>query len=136
VKVSIKLIGASGQISLGKEFAGRQVLVAEAAPGVWMIHTATVIPDNERWLYAPELAGELSRALEWASTNPPHPTDFIAVKRRLRHYKKSSGEQTAKGRAVTERSLADAIHHRFLAIGGAEIRVPLRDAMRTPKPAK
>ena len=46
--LSIKVIGANGQISLGKQFAGRQVLVEEQEPGVWLVRTATVIPDNER----------------------------------------------------------------------------------------
>ena len=46
---SVKVIGANGQISLGKQYAGRQVLVEEQEPGVWLVRTATVIPDNERW---------------------------------------------------------------------------------------
>ena len=48
VQSSVKIIGANGQISLGKQFAGRQVLVEEREPGVWLVRTATVIPDNER----------------------------------------------------------------------------------------
>jgi hypothetical protein len=32
MKVSVKVVGASGQISLGKEYAGRQVLVEERSP--------------------------------------------------------------------------------------------------------
>ena len=45
----VKSIGASGQISLGKEFAGRQVLVESPAKGVWIIRTATIIPDHDKW---------------------------------------------------------------------------------------
>ena len=67
---SVKVIGANGQISLGKQFAGRQVLVEEQAPGVWLVRTATVIPDNERWLHEPQAAADIKRALEWASSNP------------------------------------------------------------------
>jgi len=48
-QVSVKVVGANGQISLGKQFAGRQVLVEEQASGVWLICTATVVLDNERW---------------------------------------------------------------------------------------
>jgi hypothetical protein len=47
---ALKLVGSNGQISLGKQYAGRHVLVEEREPGVWVIRTATVIPDNERWL--------------------------------------------------------------------------------------
>ena len=46
----VKSIGASGQISLGKEFAGRQVLVESPAKGVWIIRTATITPDHEPWM--------------------------------------------------------------------------------------
>ncbi|NDE54000.1 MAG: hypothetical protein EB069_05315 [Actinobacteria bacterium] len=66
---TVKVIGANGQISLGKQFAGRQVLVEEREPGVWMIRTATVIPDNERWLHAPGAAADLRDALSWAAAN-------------------------------------------------------------------
>jgi hypothetical protein len=34
---SIKIIGSNGQISLGRQYAGRRVLVEEQEPGVWLI---------------------------------------------------------------------------------------------------
>ncbi|MDO4681647.1 MAG: hypothetical protein Q4B17_02520 [Lautropia sp.] len=64
---TIKTVGANGQISLGKQYAGRQVLVEEQEPGVWLVRTASVIPDNERWLHAPEAAANLREALAWAN---------------------------------------------------------------------
>lgn len=76
---SFKVIGANGQISLGKQFAGRQVLVEEQEPGVWLVRTATVIPDNELWLHEPQAAADLARALDWAKANPPRDTDVDAV---------------------------------------------------------
>lgn len=66
---SVKVVGANGQISLGKQFAGRQVLVEEHEPGVWMVRTATVVPDNERWLHEPQAAADLRTALDWAAAN-------------------------------------------------------------------
>ena len=67
---TVKVIGANGQISLGKQFAGRQVLVEEKEAGVWLIRTATVIPDNERWLHEVKAASDLARALEWSKQHP------------------------------------------------------------------
>jgi hypothetical protein len=67
---TVKVVGANGQISLGKQFAGRQVLVEEQETGVWLIRTATVIPDNERWLHGADAASDLARALTWAKQNP------------------------------------------------------------------
>jgi hypothetical protein len=80
---SVKIIGANGQISLGKQFAGRQVLVEEHEPGVWLIRTATVIPDNERWLQRPDAAADLKNALAWAQANAPAESDVdqLAKKR-------------------------------------------------------
>ena len=71
VPTSVKIVGTNGQISLGKQFAGRQVLIEEQAAGVWLIRTATVVPDNERWLHEPAAAADLSRALSWAGANSP-----------------------------------------------------------------
>ena len=71
IQPSVKTIGANGQISLGKQFAGRQVLVEEQEPGVWLVRTAVVIPDNERWLQQPQVAADLQNALTWAQANPP-----------------------------------------------------------------
>jgi hypothetical protein len=78
-RVSVKVIGANGQISLGKQFAGRQVLVEEHEPGVWLVRTATVIPDNERWLHAPRGRSDLERALRVAERTTPVSSDPEAV---------------------------------------------------------
>ena len=51
---AVKQVGASGQISLGKEFAGRTVVIDSSEPGVWVIKTAQTIPDSELWLHQPE----------------------------------------------------------------------------------
>lgn len=80
---SVKVVGANGQISLGKQFAGRQVLVEEREPGVWMVRTATVIPDNERWLHEPQAAADLRSALTWAASNPATDSNTDEFMKRL-----------------------------------------------------
>jgi hypothetical protein len=77
-KTSVKVIGTSGQISLGKEFAGRQVLLEEREPGVWLVRLAVVIPDNEMWLHQPQAAGDLQRAMDWAANQPAQASDLDA----------------------------------------------------------
>jgi hypothetical protein len=91
-KVSVKVIGSNGQISLGKQFAGRQVLVEEREPGVWLVRTASVVPDNERWLHEPQARVELERALDLAERTPPQESDPVAVAR-LGHGGKSKQKQ-------------------------------------------
>lgn len=83
----VKTIGSSGQISLGKQYAGRTVTVEETERGVWIIKTAQVIPDNERWLHTPEAKASLDRALEWASQHEPAESDLAKLARRARRGK-------------------------------------------------
>jgi hypothetical protein len=71
ITTSVKIIGANGQISLGKQYAGRQVLIEEQEPGVWLVRTATVVPDNERWLHEPQSAADLKAALDWSRAHAP-----------------------------------------------------------------
>jgi hypothetical protein len=78
-KTSVKVVGSNGQISLGKEFAGRQVLVEEREPGVWLVRTAMVVPENELWLHQPKAREDLQRALDWAQRHPPKESDPDAI---------------------------------------------------------
>lgn len=84
---SVKVVGANGQISLGKQFAGRQVLIEEQESGVWLIRTATVVPDNERWLHEPAAAADLHNAMTWATQNPPSDATLDSTLIRLVHGK-------------------------------------------------
>jgi hypothetical protein len=84
---SVKVVGANGQISLGKQFAGRQVLVEEQEAGVWLIRTATVVPDNERWLHEAAAAVDLNKAMTWATQNPPSDAALDDTLLRLSHGK-------------------------------------------------
>jgi hypothetical protein len=81
---SVKVIGANGQISLGKQFAGRQVLVEESEPGVWMVRTATVVPDNERWVHEAKASADLGAALDWAASHPASGENTDEIMKRLK----------------------------------------------------
>jgi hypothetical protein len=80
---TIKVIGKSGQIALGKEYAGRSVLVDQLEPGVWIIKVGEFIPDSERWLYDAHVQKEVEEAIAWAERNPPRVTDLEALAARL-----------------------------------------------------
>lgn len=85
--MDIKMIGASGQISLGKEYAGRTVTVEEVERGVWVIKTARVIPDSEMWLHTPAAIASLERALAWSEEGKRAESDLKALGRKLRKQK-------------------------------------------------
>jgi hypothetical protein len=60
-------------------------MVEEREPGVWVIKLGEFIPDNERWLHAPEVSRDLDEALAWASKNPRQETDLNELEERLLH---------------------------------------------------
>ena len=81
---TIKTVGSSGQISLGKKFAGQTVMMEEIDTGVWIIKLGRFIPDNERWLHRPDVQGELNEAIAWAEKNPPEDTNFEELEARVK----------------------------------------------------
>ena len=80
----VKTIGSSGQISLGKGYAGRTVLVEQIEDGVWLVKSAKVIPDSESWLHEPAVRARLDRAIAWAETHPPAGSDLEQLAKRIR----------------------------------------------------
>ena len=86
--MEIKTIGNSGQISLGKEYAGRTVIVEQVEPGVWSIRTAQVIPDNERWLHTPEARSDLDKALEISTRTERSESDLNSLARKIKRIRK------------------------------------------------
>ncbi|MCD4722716.1 MAG: hypothetical protein K8S13_23095 [Desulfobacula sp.] len=76
---SLKTIGNSGQITLGKEYAGKQVAVDLIEPGVWVIKTGQFIPDNEKWLHTAIVEKKLKTAVSWAENNIPRGIDLTKL---------------------------------------------------------
>jgi hypothetical protein len=80
---AIKTVGAGGQISLGKEYAGRNVLIEKIEPGVWIIKVGEFIPESERWLHRPGIKVDLDEAIAWAEKNPPKQSNLEGLERAL-----------------------------------------------------
>jgi hypothetical protein len=77
-------VGSSGQISLGKKFAGQTVMVSEIDTGVWIVKLGHFIPDNEKWIHAPEVRTEVNEAIAWTEKNPPRDTDIDQLEARIK----------------------------------------------------
>ena len=76
---TIKTLGRSGQIALGKEYAGRSVLVDDLEPRVWIIKLGQFIPDSEHWLDDTHVQQEVEETIAWAERNTLRPTDLEAL---------------------------------------------------------
>lgn len=79
--MEIKVVGKSGQISLGKAMAGVSFILETLTDGDILLKHAVVVPVNERWLHEPAMKQQLARADEWMRNNPAKQTkleDFDA----------------------------------------------------------
>ncbi len=81
---TIKIVGSSGQISLGKKFAGRHVLVDEIEPGTWIVKLGRFIPENELWLHSGAVKEDLDKAINWAEQTPPQSSDLDELEKRIK----------------------------------------------------
>jgi hypothetical protein len=75
----LKRNGPSGQIALGKEFAGRTAVIEEVEPGVLVVKLGQFVPDSERWLWQSDVQRSLERAEAYAAANPAQASDLDAL---------------------------------------------------------
>ena len=78
---TVKIIGANGQVSLGKEFAGKMIMINQIDEGTWVIKSGAFIPDSEKWLHRPQEMSKLEKALEWNEKNKPKDNFSTLVKK-------------------------------------------------------
>lgn len=75
----LKTVGTSGQISLGKKYAGRCFEVSEQEDGAIVMVPMRVLPESEAWPQDGEMQEKLRRAKQWCKENPPVETDLDAL---------------------------------------------------------
>lgn len=75
----VKIVGANGQISLGKKYAGQTVLIEQIEEGVWLIKTAKIIPECELWMHTEPAKTRIDQAISWARENRPEETDLTEI---------------------------------------------------------
>ena len=81
---TVKTVGNSGQVSLGKEYAGHHVLIDQIEKGVWIIKAGKFVPDSEGWLQDPDVSADLDKAIAWAEQNPPKETSVGKLQAKLK----------------------------------------------------
>ncbi len=80
----IKTVGSSGQISLGKKYAGHPVLVDEIESGVWIVKLSRFVPQNEMWLHSDSVKADLDEAMMWSEKNGPGPSHLDEMEARIK----------------------------------------------------
>jgi hypothetical protein len=71
----IKVVGKSGQISLGKSYAGKALRVEHRRDGTIVLTAVAVVPESQLWTLQEPDRSRITRGLAWASTTTPEQTD-------------------------------------------------------------
>jgi len=89
----IKVVGKSGQISLGKSYAGKTLRVERHEDGSIVLTAVAIVPENQLWtLEEPHRSG-IARGLAWAADTEPQETTIEAL---LRRRKKGRGRSRGR----------------------------------------
>ena len=80
--VELKVVGKSGQISLGKSYAGKTLRLERRQDGTMLLTAVTVVPESQVWTLEEPHRSRIARALTWASDTPARETDVDALTRR------------------------------------------------------
>jgi len=88
----IKVIGKSGQISLGKRYAGKSLRVERREDGSILLTAVAMVPESQLWTIAEPDRSRIARGLAWATETRPEETDIDALlKRRTRAAARARG---------------------------------------------
>jgi len=71
IHAEIKVVGKSGQISLGKRYAGKTLRVERRADGSVVLTAVAVIPESQHWTLQEPHRSQIERGLAWAAETDP-----------------------------------------------------------------
>jgi hypothetical protein len=76
---NIKVVGKSGQISLGKSYAGKALRVEHRRDGAIVLTAVAVVPESQLWTTEEPHRSRIRRGLAWAGATTPAETDVDAL---------------------------------------------------------
>ena len=90
----VKVVGKSGQISLGKSYAGKTLRVERHEDGSIVLTAVAMVPENQLWTLEEPHRSRIARGLAWAADSKPRETGVNAlVKRRRKAAGRSRGRR-------------------------------------------
>lgn len=83
----VKMVGSSGQLSLGKQYAGQYYELEHLPDGAIVLRPMKVVPAAEAWVHQPEVQYQLGKAAKWLKETPRSETSIDALARKGRKRK-------------------------------------------------
>jgi hypothetical protein len=93
--MDIKVVGKSGQISVGKAMAGMSFIMETLPEGDILLKHAVIVPVNERWLHEPAMQKKLAKADAWMRKNPAKESDLQKLEAKALEAAAQRSEATA-----------------------------------------
>ncbi len=78
----IKRVGLSGQISVGRELAGKLLRLEQLEDGRLLLTPVVDVPESQLWTLGEPHRSRIERGLEWAAKTLPEETDIEALVKR------------------------------------------------------
>jgi hypothetical protein len=75
----IKRVGLSGQISVGRELAGKLLRLEQLDDGRLLLTPVVDVPESQLWTLREPHRSRIDRGLEWAAQTLPKETDIEAL---------------------------------------------------------
>jgi len=75
-RVEIKVVGKSGQISLGKSYAGKILRLERRPDGTMVLTAVAMVPESQLWTLQEPDRSRIERGLAWANETPPAETNL------------------------------------------------------------
>jgi hypothetical protein len=93
-EVKIKVVGKSGQISLGKNYAGKTLRLERLNDGRIVLTAVAMVPESQLWTLIEPHRSRIERGLAWAGQTKPRETSVeTLLKRRSRTEAHSRGRR-------------------------------------------
>jgi len=80
----IKVVGKSGQISIGKRYAGRTLRLERFNDGRIVLTAVRMVPESQLWTIEEPHRSRIERGLAWAAETRPQETDINTLLKRRR----------------------------------------------------
>lgn len=80
--IEIKVVGKSGQISLGKSYAGKTLRLERRRDGTMVLTAVAVVPESQLWTLDEPHRSQIARGLAWAGETPAKETNLKTLTRR------------------------------------------------------
>ena len=71
----IKVVGKSGQISLGKRYAGKTLELQRLDDGTLLLRAVAMVPESQLWTLQEPDRSRIARGLAWAAETAPQESD-------------------------------------------------------------